>query len=143
VLRYPETFGAAACLSPCFTAGTIAAAAANLAADPGTLRAKTIYIDNGGDAEEASVPVFEAADHFTLNEGWWNPGYWWLDTSLQPMVDAMRWTLDRGGVDYVYEKFPGGRHNERAWAQRIHRPLLALYGTPEYSMGDTNHMLRP
>ena len=40
----------------------------------------------------------------------------------------MRWALDQGGVNYKYERFPGGRHNERAWAQRIHRPLLALYG---------------
>jgi len=197
VLRYPEAFGGAACLSPCFQPGTIAAVVANLAAgftppppnnndggrgggaggasasgtsasrgtDHGTLRessgkrrnnvlkenqsrlrksssgrkgettpnantlhSKTIYIDNGGDVEDTRVPVFEALDHFTLNERWWNPGYWWLDTSLQPMIDAMRWTLDQAGVNYTYEKFPGGRHNERAWAQRIHRPLLALYG---------------
>eukprot|EP00581_Thalassiosira_minuscula_P032831 CAMPEP_0183761752 /NCGR_PEP_ID=MMETSP0739-20130205/8632_1 /TAXON_ID=385413 /ORGANISM="Thalassiosira miniscula, Strain CCMP1093" /LENGTH=454 /DNA_ID=CAMNT_0025999949 /DNA_START=42 /DNA_END=1406 /DNA_ORIENTATION=+ len=154
LLRYPDIFGGAACLSPCFTPGTIAAVMANLAIDgyagnndknykplsreiekerhkmslgqTRTLHSKTIYIDNGGDVEDTRVPVFEAMDHFTLNERWWNPGYWWLDTSLQPMIDAMRWTLDQGGVRYVYEKFPGGRHNERAWAQRIHRPLLAL-----------------
>lgn len=54
--------------------------------------------------------------------------YWWLDTTLQPMIDATLLALDQAGVNYNYEKFPGGRHNERAWAQRIHRPLLHLYG---------------
>jgi len=155
VLRYPKIFGGAACLSPCFQPGTIAAAMANLAsndevsayingsgmnlfskqiesktssldkgqsADPISLRSKKIYIDNGGDADDTRVPLFDAMDHFTLNDKFWNPGYWWLDTSLQPMIDTMRWTFDQGGVKHIYEKFPGGRHNERAWAQRIHRP---------------------
>ena len=54
--------------------------------------------------------------------------YWWLDTTLQPMIDATLLALDQAGVKYNYEQFPGGRHNERAWAQRIHRPLLHLYG---------------
>ena len=44
------------------------------------------------------------------------------------MIDATLLALDQAGVKYNYEKFPGGRHNERAWAQRIHRPLLHLYG---------------
>jgi len=156
LLRYPEIFGGAACLSPAFQPATVAAVIANLVANndvatnlygsdenesfmqngskpqrettPKTLHSKTIYIDNGGDADEIRVPVFEALDHFTLNERWWNPGYWWLDTSLQPTIDAMRMIFDQAGVKYKYERFPGGRHNERAWAQRIHRPLLALYG---------------
>lgn len=154
VLRYPELFGGAACLSPCFQPGTIAAAVAMLVADDevstgisrsesnkklmnqnggletnhNSLRSKRIYIDNGGDVDDTRVPVFDAMDHFTLNDRWWNPGYFWLDSTLQPTIDAMRWTLDQGGVKYVYKKIPGGRHNERAWANRIHHPLLALYG---------------
>ena len=151
VLRYPELFGGAACLSPAFQPATIAAAMLAVGVsrsdqynalpkqkqknakgqskrNPNSLHSKTIYLDNGGDVDDTRVPVFDALDHFTMNERWWNPGYWWLDTSLQPMVDAMRWTLDQGGVQYTYEKIPGGRHNERAWAQRIHLPLLALYG---------------
>jgi len=178
LLRYPELFGGAACLSPCFHPGTIAAVMAKLVAngvvseetgerqlsmlfpkqskskmvrpDRGesesnriSLHAKRIYIDNGGDVEGTRVPVFEALDHFTLNEKWWNPGYWWLDTSLQPMIDAMRWTLDQGGVEYMYEKFPGGRHNERGWAQRIHRPLLALYGKGEVKQQNPLSKLLP
>ena len=150
VLRYPEIFGGVVCLSPCFQAGTITAVMANLMSrngrgsnnenetpnfeegvntvDHNSLRSKTIYIDNGGDFEDILVPMFDILDHFTMNEQWWNPGYFWLDTQLQPMIDVLRWTLDRGGVEYRYEKYPGGRHNERAWAQRIDRPLLHLYG---------------
>lgn len=106
ILRYPEIFGGAACLSPCFQPGTIAAVMANLVAqnevaadivgrnndeislkqsgsrlqnlemdssiiNPKTLHSKTIYIDNGGDVDDTRVPVFEALDHFTLNERWW------------------------------------------------------------------------
>ncbi|EED93349.1 predicted protein [Thalassiosira pseudonana CCMP1335] len=143
VLRHPEIFGGAACLSPCFQAGTIASVVANLVGNSDTsstrynkqddanhrsLRSKTIYLDNGGDVDETRVPVFDAMDHFTMNERWWNPGYFWLDTQLQPTIDAVRWALDRGGVEYHYKKFPGARHNERAWATRIHYPLMSLYG---------------
>lgn len=138
VLRYPNIFGAAACLSPCFQPATIAAVMASLVlnvfpkghgkSDTRDLRSKNIYIDNGGDVDDIRVPMFDVHDHLTMNERFWNPGYWWLDTNLQPMIDAMRFIFDQAGVKYTYEKFPGGRHNERAWANRIHRPLLALYG---------------
>lgn len=67
--------------------------------------------------------------------------YWWLDTSLQPMIDAVRFALDQAGVKYRYEKFPGGRHNERAWAQRIHRPLLHLYGKENENNDDSAALL--
>jgi S-formylglutathione hydrolase FrmB len=139
LLRYPTIFGAAACLSPCFQPGTIAAVIANIAAMDGgrgrlekvrtmdhpnrnSLRSKVIYMDIGGDVDVTRVPIFDAHDHFTMNDKFWNPGYWWLDTNLQPMVDAMRLVLDGGGVQHTYKTFPGGRHNERAWAQRIHHP---------------------
>lgn len=135
LLRYPAIFGAAACLSPCFQPGTIAAVIANLAANGGrltsanrqtfranSLRTKHIYIDIGGDIDVTRVPLFDAHDHFTMNDKFWNPGYFWLDTNLQPMVDATRFILEGGDVPHTYEKFPGGRHNERAWAQRIHHP---------------------
>lgn len=76
ILRYPKIFGAAACLSPCFQAGTIAAIASKsiVAAERDDLRSKTIYIDNGGDVDDTRVPMFDAMDHFTMNERWWNPG---------------------------------------------------------------------
>jgi len=82
VLRYPNIFGGAACLSPCFQAGTIAAIAANFVTENGhgrkSLRSKKIYMDNGGDIDDSRVPMFDIMDHFTLNEKWWNPGFFWL-----------------------------------------------------------------
>lgn len=69
----------------------------------------------------------DVMDHLT-SKHWWNPGYFWLDTQLQMGVDAMMDALDEIGVDYCYETIPGGRHNERAWAQRIDKPLLHLFG---------------
>lgn len=164
LLRYPDLFGGAACMSPAFQPATVAAVISNLVENmdlsldilgndvigflsdqlgssrsisslsekgrgrSSSLRSKRIYLDNGGDTDEVSVPLFDMGDHITLNENWLNPGYWWLDTSLQPMIDAVRWLLDQGQVNYQYERFPGGRHNERAWGLRIDRPLLALYG---------------
>jgi predicted alpha/beta superfamily hydrolase len=76
ILRYPNVFGAAACLSPCFQAGTIAAVASKSISpsERDDLRSKTIYIDNGGDVDDTRVPVIDVLDHFTLNDKWWNPG---------------------------------------------------------------------
>jgi predicted alpha/beta superfamily hydrolase len=76
ILRYPKIFGAAACLSPCFQAGTIAAVASKSisSSERDELRSKTIYIDNGGDVDDTRVPVIDIMDHFTLNDRWWNPG---------------------------------------------------------------------
>ena len=76
ILRYPKIFGAAACLSPCFQAGTIAAVASKSisSTEREELRSKTIYIDNGGDLGDTRVPVIDLMDHFTMNERWWNPG---------------------------------------------------------------------
>uniref|UniRef100_A0A7S4MX03 Esterase n=1 Tax=Odontella aurita TaxID=265563 RepID=A0A7S4MX03_9STRA len=124
VLRHPDKFGGAAGLSPAFQPGTLASAASSLDA----LRdGKVLYMDNGGDVDESKVPLFDVLDHFTENH-WWNPGYFWLDTQLQPGVDAMRMALDVGGVRYGYHREAGARHNERAWARRIDRPLAHLFG---------------
>ena len=83
-----------------------------------------LYIDNGGDTEDVQVPLFDPADGA-------NPGYWWLDTQLRPGVDAMHASLKLHGVDVLYKVFPGGRHNERAWGQRVELPLRHLLGKPE------------
>ena len=55
-----------------------------------------------------------------------DPGYWWLDTNLQPGVDAMCAALRLQGVQFDYYRDPGGRHNERAWGRRSARPLRHL-----------------
>ena len=134
LLRHGNLFGGAACLSPAFTAGTLASVATSL---PNTrLR---LYIDNGGDDKDRKVPFFDVWDHVTQNH-WWNPGYWWLDTQLQPGIDAMRMALDLKRLPYHYKKFPGARHNERAWAQRIHEPLLYLFG-PDKNKERINNLL--
>jgi hypothetical protein len=111
------------CLSPAF-GPTILDAVVNSA---GTLKSKKLYMDIGGDMEDVNVPWVDIWDHLTPTE-WWNPGYFWLDTQLQTVVAAMRRSLDQAGVEYCYQQIPGGRHNERAWAQRIDKPLLELFG---------------
>lgn len=123
LLRYPHLFQGAACLSPCFQPTTLAQVA--LQAD--RLKDKRIYLDMGGNVEDTTVPLVKIMDHLTPTS-WWNPGYFWLDTQLRPSVDALRRLLEEGNVDHVFTEIPGGRHNERAWAQRIDKPLRHLYG---------------
>lgn len=36
-----------------------------------------------------------------------------LDTQLQPTIDAMRWTLEKGNVNFEYKKYPGKPRNEK------------------------------
>jgi enterochelin esterase-like enzyme len=101
-----------------------------------------IYLDIGGDMDSKRVPVVDVEDHLT-SKHWWNPGYWWLDTQLQTNVQKMFDTLQsslystKSNVssdsccplyDVVLHQYPGARHNERAWSQRIHIPLLYLFG---------------
>lgn len=52
-------------------------------------------------------------------------------TQLRPSLDAMRRVLESNDIPHIYEDIPGGRHNERAWSQRIDKPLLHLYGHGE------------
>merc|ERR1711988_1158207 len=117
LLRHRSTFGSAIRLSPAFQAPLIA----ECFLDAGKLNAGRLYIDNGGDSDEQKVPFFDLLDGQ-------NPGYWWLDTQLQPGIDAVLAALDLHGVDYLYDKIAGARHNERAWGRRIDRPLRYLYG---------------
>jgi len=121
LLRYPDLYQGAACLSPCFQPTTLAQTA--LQAD--RLKDKRIYLDMGGDVEDKTVPFLEIMDHLTPLHSW-NPGYFWLDTQLRPSVDAMRRVLEDNEIEHVFEEIPGGRHNERAWAQRIDKPLWHL-----------------
>lgn len=137
-LRHGDKFNGAACLSPCFGPGTLAALA-----DPQSLlgathddsptdvnkKKKRIYLDIGGDVGNHTVPFFDWLDHATEKHAW-NPGYFWLDTSLQPAVQSMCGLLQRQAphVEYEYHEIPGGRHNERAWSLRIDKPLRYLFG---------------
>lgn len=124
LIRHSDIFGKAACMSPAFQPSILSAVAT---LPSSTLKDKTIYIDNGGDVDDVKVPLLDPFDHFSVNH-WWNPGYWWLDSQLQPGIDAMRLALDLKGIKYDYQRFAGGRHNERAWSWRIDKPLFSLYG---------------
>lgn len=122
LLQYPDVFGGAACLSPAFGPQTLTAVASN---GRELLETKKLYFDIGGDINDEKVPFLDPLDHFTEHNPW-NPGYFWLDTQLQPSLQALRSSL----VDIPHEflEFPGARHNERAWSQRIHEPLIYLFG---------------
>lgn len=124
LIRHADIFGKAACMSPAFQPSILSAVAT---LPSSTLKDKTIYIDNGGDVDDVKVPLLDPFDHLSMNH-WWNPGYWWLDSQLQPGIDAMKLALDLKGIKYDYQKFAGGRHNERAWSWRIDKPLFSLYG---------------
>lgn len=126
VLRHAKLFGGAACLSPAFGPSLMQ----EVARSSSSLKDKRIYLDIGGDLNDVTVPWLDLLDHLTT-EHWYNPGYFWLDTQLQSGVESMKRALDMAGVSYHYQEFPGGRHNERAWSQRVHIPLLHLFGTKE------------
>ena len=82
LLRFPDLFGKAACLSPAFQPSIIS----SIATQPSeAFEGKTIYIDNGGDENESRVALFDPFDHLSSSNAW-NPGYWWLDTQLQPSI---------------------------------------------------------
>jgi pimeloyl-ACP methyl ester carboxylesterase len=125
VLRHPDMFGGAACMSPAF--GPQILQEVESARSARILRDKKVYLDIGGDKDDVRVPTIDLWDHLTPRH-WWNPGYFWLDTQLQGQVQAMQKSLARAGVEQCcFHEFPGGRHNEREWSQRIHKPLLHLF----------------
>jgi predicted alpha/beta superfamily hydrolase len=148
LLRYPHLFCGAACLSPYFgptifqevdeysklsQTSPKAGVPSDNQLTPG--RPHRVYLDVGGDGETIKVPLWDIRDHLTSRH-WWNPGYWWLDTQLQPPVQRMYHILrhlqqeesGRASFQVSLCQYPGARHNERAWSQRIHEPLLHLFG---------------
>ena len=123
LLRHPTLFGNAACLSPAFQPSILTAVATMDGGGPrnededdassnvatvASFRDSTIYIDNGGDVDDIKVPFLDLQDHLS-KEHWWNPGYWWLDSQLQPGIDAMKLAFDVKGIPYIYKRFAGGR----------------------------------
>ena len=126
LLEHPDLFSGAACLSPYFTPLSVQ----SVAEKGESIRDKRVYMDIGGDMGETRVPFLDLLDHVAASElRFQNPGYFWLDTQLQPTVSAMKTVMKQKGFsDMLYHEEPGGRHNERAWAQRIDLPLLHLFG---------------
>lgn len=143
LLRHPDKFGGAACLSPAFGPTILDYVASPKGRDILKAGKKKLYFDIGGDMDDSKssdfvrVSPIDVLDHLTPVHGW-NPGYFWLDTQLQGQVTAMQKVLDRAGINYEYRQYPGGRHNERAWAQRIDKPLLHLFSNGKIKNNNNN-----
>uniref|UniRef100_A0A7S0KYE1 Esterase n=1 Tax=Asterionellopsis glacialis TaxID=33640 RepID=A0A7S0KYE1_9STRA len=147
LLRHPDVFGGVACMSPAFQPATLAAVVSDSNQqqelslsnnhDYGATwwKDKRIYLDMGGDLNEEKVQWFDMMDHLTPKH-WWNPGYFWLDTQLKPSLQAMLLALQLKKIPHSYTTFPGARHNERAWSQRIDRPLMHLFGPSDNAVTD-------
>ena len=104
-LLHPDVFGQAACLSPAFLftdaqgRGYIA-----LARRAGKLDVR-LYIDHG-----TAGPTHDGA------------------ARTRAVVDALRRTGWRDGMDLLYFTDQGAGHNERAWRARLTKPLRFLFG---------------
>ena len=102
--KYPDVFSRAACLSPYFPP----ALPDRVANEDWNISGLRLYIDNGDDE---------------------------LDSRLQEGVDRMLPVLrDVGFRDdstLVWYKAIGAAHNESAWARRVWRPLLFMFGVGE------------
>lgn len=103
LVRYPEVFGGAACLSTAWPIGGGFAAdwfAANLP-DPRTHR---LYFDYGTNTNDGAIEPFQ--------------------TRLDAAARARGFTAAR----WRSLAFPGDQHTEYAWAMRVHLPLAFLLG---------------
>lgn len=140
VWRRSDVFGHAACLSPCFQPPLLAQVLLQgsdrlSSSNPNSRR---IYIDNGGDTDDIKVSAMPISVADGLHSGWW-----WLDTSLQPGVEAMCAALRIHNFPFSYYREPGGRHNEAAWAGRLERPLQYLFGKNDKNKEEsTEEMLK-
>lgn len=98
---HPDVFSRAACLSPYFPPGL----PIRVAESGWNAEGLSLYIDNGDDE---------------------------LDTRLQSGIDAMLPALRNTGFEegrnMVWYRAVGAEHNERAWARRVWRPLVFLFG---------------
>lgn len=103
--EYPEIFSKAICLSPAFSIGRFNFVD-NVETYEGEKKKIQFYIDNGGDE---------------------------LDSQLQPGVEDMLSALRKKGYkekeDFYWFKDEKAPHNESAWAKRIWRALIYLFGT--------------
>jgi predicted alpha/beta superfamily hydrolase len=100
--EYPEVFGAAGCISTHWPAGggRVLDYMRHCLPDPGQHR---VYFDYGTRTADAPYePYQHTADHIMRTRGYRQPS------------------------DWVTLKFEGADHSERAWRDRIHRPLEFL-----------------
>lgn len=105
VWHHPEIFSQAGCLSPAFIAPYDEEAVRAVERYAGADKKIRLYLDNGGVA---------------------------LDSLLQSGCDAMLDALAQKGfargknLEWFHDK--NAEHNERAWARRLWRPLLFMFG---------------
>jgi predicted alpha/beta superfamily hydrolase len=101
VWNYPEVFSRAGCLSPAFFGGIID----SVKQFKGSDKKINIYLDNGGKG---------------------------LEEELQPGCEEMMRALKNIGFveggNLTWYRDLGAEHNERAWAARLWRPLLFMFG---------------
>lgn len=104
VWHHPETFSQAGCLSPAFIA-PFDSAVTMVESYKGANKKIRIYMDNGGVA---------------------------LDSVLQSGCDAMLNALEqksfKRGKNLEWFHDQAAEHNEQAWARRVWRPLLFMFG---------------
>lgn len=103
--EYDDVYSMVAALSPAFKIYNIDYVQP-VYTDPDPPRNLQIYLDNGGLG---------------------------LEERLQPGIDEMLLALKNQGYEegdtFVWKKFPDALHNEKAWAERFHLPLLQFFGT--------------
>ena len=102
--NYPEVFGKAACLSPAFI-GKHRSAVRMVQEQPAPVEHLRLYIDNGGRGLDQR-----------------------LQTGVDAMLAALRTKGFADGENLMWYRDSTADHNEAAWARRVWRPLLFLFG---------------
>ena len=101
---YPDVFSKAGCLSSAFLVDSNKILT-ELRAYAGPKKGIRIYLDDGSEGLEARL----------------KPGY-------DEMVEILKSKGYVKGVDLEYFYDEGAGHNERAWARRVWRPLVFMFG---------------
>jgi predicted alpha/beta superfamily hydrolase len=101
VWNYPEVFSKAGCMSPAFFGGIID----SVKGYEGSDKKISLYLDNGGKGLEQDLL----------------PG-------CEEMLKALKKTGFVEGKNLIWYYDPNAEHNERAWAERLWRPLIFMFG---------------
>jgi predicted alpha/beta superfamily hydrolase len=104
LVEYPEVFGGAGCVSTHWPAGDGAVIDYLAAHLPPPGRHK-FYFDFGTETLDSNYEPYQVRMDAVMRAAGYVPG-----------------------PDWVTRKFPGARHSERSWSERIHLPLRFLLG---------------
>ncbi|MGH1363459.1 MAG: alpha/beta hydrolase-fold protein [Calditrichia bacterium] len=103
IWHHSDVFSVAGCLSPAFIYKGVNSVT-QVSNYSGNKKPMRLYIDNGGEG---------------------------LEKKLQPGCDAMLSALKEIGYDeseVFWKLYPKALHTEKAWAERLHEPLLFMFG---------------